>query len=405
MAGHFHYGYHNVIGMRIYCFSTSWMKKEKFFFTFPHKWDLSVFSYKFFRSVMFRWSMMACLEFLLKILCPKQAIVGCSTHLRRYAQERKSGIPGNSWIPTYLVSCPSFFQISISLIFWIFIAHYFQILWHWWWVWAPSVSASAWHTGLLVDLYIWSTVEEIVEPSSCMLWNCFLSNMGVKGLLQCLQKATQASSIAGFKGTRVAIDASGWLHKGLYAAAEDFVNSGDTCRHPNVLLCTTAYSATASEYKFSRTLLFEFDDNNAIFYLTRFQWLPILRRFYTLSSTQLTRSRSWACSRIWRKKKQFEGMTDKKSTKGRTQLFIFEHPMCCTISGINTITEITSWIPYFLDEIISHICSWNWPSSPTQLLLFPSPTSSVHLLIDAIPYFSHCIILSYSIWSSLSVSF
>ena len=95
--------------------------------------------------------------------------------------------------------------------------------------------------------------------------------MGVKGLLQCLQKATQASSIAGFKGTRVAIDASGWLHKGLYAAAEDFVNSGDTCRHPNVLLCTTAYSATTSEYKFSRTLLFEFDDNNAIFYLTRFQ--------------------------------------------------------------------------------------------------------------------------------------
>ena len=81
--------------------------------------------------------------------------------------------------------------------------------------------------------------------------------MGVKGLLQCLQKATQASSISGFKGTRVAIDASGWLHKGLYAAAEDFVDSGEPAGTemlsaavslPTILLCglTTPYICSLS---------------------------------------------------------------------------------------------------------------------------------------------------------------
>ena len=57
----------------------------------------------------------------------------------------------------------------------------------------------------------------------------------MKKLLQSLQKVTQASSISCYKGTRVAIDASGWLHKGLYAAAEDFVDSGesDCCGNPS----------------------------------------------------------------------------------------------------------------------------------------------------------------------------
>jgi hypothetical protein len=50
--------------------------------------------------------------------------------------------------------------------------------------------------------------------------------MGVKGLLPGLQDATQSGSIGSFNGTRVAIDASGWLHKGLYTAAEDYVDSG-----------------------------------------------------------------------------------------------------------------------------------------------------------------------------------
>lgn len=50
--------------------------------------------------------------------------------------------------------------------------------------------------------------------------------MGVKGLLPGLQESVKASSVGYFKGTRVAIDASGWLHKGLYAAAEDYVDSG-----------------------------------------------------------------------------------------------------------------------------------------------------------------------------------
>ena len=50
--------------------------------------------------------------------------------------------------------------------------------------------------------------------------------MGVKGLLPGLQESARASSVGYFKGTRVAIDASGWLHKGLYAAAEDYVDSG-----------------------------------------------------------------------------------------------------------------------------------------------------------------------------------
>ena len=50
--------------------------------------------------------------------------------------------------------------------------------------------------------------------------------MGVKGLLPCLQGIANAQSIGSYKGTRVAIDASGWLHKGLYSIAEDYVDSG-----------------------------------------------------------------------------------------------------------------------------------------------------------------------------------
>ena len=93
--------------------------------------------------------------------------------------------------------------------------------------------------------------------------------MGVKGLLQCLQKATQASSISGFKGTRVAIDASGWLHKGLYAAAEDFVDSGKTCWRSCLHLWCHFSSHTAlwtnhSIYLFFEPPLYKSDCKNTI---------------------------------------------------------------------------------------------------------------------------------------------
>lgn len=50
--------------------------------------------------------------------------------------------------------------------------------------------------------------------------------MGIKDLLKAFQSETSQKLITDFKGKRIAIDASGWLHKGLYAAAEDFVDTG-----------------------------------------------------------------------------------------------------------------------------------------------------------------------------------
>lgn len=81
--------------------------------------------------------------------------------------------------------------------------------------------------------------------------------MGVKGLLQCFQNATQNGSIGSFNGTRVAIDASGWLHKGLYTAAEDYVDSG-TFKRPAPLfanqklvslLLTSTFCATITSVR------------------------------------------------------------------------------------------------------------------------------------------------------------
>ena len=40
--------------------------------------------------------------------------------------------------------------------------------------------------------------------------------MGIKGLLQALQPSTVIAPIGQFKGQRVAIDASGWLHKVIH---------------------------------------------------------------------------------------------------------------------------------------------------------------------------------------------
>eukprot|EP00605_Chrysophyceae_sp_TOSAG23-4_P000866 GSChrysophyteH1.ASY1.ANO1.957.1 assembled CDS len=49
--------------------------------------------------------------------------------------------------------------------------------------------------------------------------------MGIKDLLLSINGAVEDKHITDFKGSRVAIDASGWLHKGLYGAAEEFVDS------------------------------------------------------------------------------------------------------------------------------------------------------------------------------------
>jgi XPG N-terminal domain len=50
--------------------------------------------------------------------------------------------------------------------------------------------------------------------------------MGIKDLLKALAPDSIQKLITEFKGKRIAIDASGWLHKGLFAAAEDIVDTG-----------------------------------------------------------------------------------------------------------------------------------------------------------------------------------
>ena len=49
--------------------------------------------------------------------------------------------------------------------------------------------------------------------------------MGIKDLLQAISAVVEVANISEFAGQRIAIDASGWLHKGLYGAAEDYVDS------------------------------------------------------------------------------------------------------------------------------------------------------------------------------------
>lgn len=50
--------------------------------------------------------------------------------------------------------------------------------------------------------------------------------MGIKDLLRALEPLAKVQNISEFQNKSIAIDASGWLHKGLYAATEDFVDSG-----------------------------------------------------------------------------------------------------------------------------------------------------------------------------------
>jgi 5'-3' exonuclease len=49
--------------------------------------------------------------------------------------------------------------------------------------------------------------------------------MGIENLLQAVKGKIETKDISTFKGWKVAVDVSGWLHKGLYGAAEDLVDS------------------------------------------------------------------------------------------------------------------------------------------------------------------------------------
>lgn len=50
--------------------------------------------------------------------------------------------------------------------------------------------------------------------------------MGIKDLLQQLNCRIELSSVISLRGQRVAIDCSGWLHKGVYGSAEDYMDAG-----------------------------------------------------------------------------------------------------------------------------------------------------------------------------------
>ena len=51
--------------------------------------------------------------------------------------------------------------------------------------------------------------------------------MGIKNLLVALQQSTAIVPIGNFRGSRVAIDVSGWLHRGLYSVVEDYIDNCD----------------------------------------------------------------------------------------------------------------------------------------------------------------------------------
>ena len=49
--------------------------------------------------------------------------------------------------------------------------------------------------------------------------------MGIKDLLKVLEKDVEVTNISRFRGGKVAIDASGWLHKSLWVSVDDYVDS------------------------------------------------------------------------------------------------------------------------------------------------------------------------------------
>lgn len=55
------------------------------------------------------------------------------------------------------------------------------------------------------------------QHSLILIVTHFVSTMGVKGLLPCLQSITRSVSLERFRGLTVAVDAMSWLHKGVFA--------------------------------------------------------------------------------------------------------------------------------------------------------------------------------------------
>lgn len=52
--------------------------------------------------------------------------------------------------------------------------------------------------------------------------------MGIKDLLRNFESISKHQNINDYKNKRIAVDASGWLHKALYATTEDWINSDCT---------------------------------------------------------------------------------------------------------------------------------------------------------------------------------
>lgn len=51
--------------------------------------------------------------------------------------------------------------------------------------------------------------------------------MGIQGLIPLLEKSWRSVNISEFSGCTVAIDAYGWLHKGVYTCAEKLARGED----------------------------------------------------------------------------------------------------------------------------------------------------------------------------------
>ncbi len=64
--------------------------------------------------------------------------------------------------------------------------------------------------------------------------------MGIPGLLQLLAPVMPPVHVSAFAGKRAAVDAYSWLHKGVYACAQQLVqgNPTDMCaRFPLFFVC------------------------------------------------------------------------------------------------------------------------------------------------------------------------
>jgi len=72
------------------------------------------------------------------------------------------------------------------------------------------------------NIWRWFTTSSRTSIDSCL----HSKTMGIKDLLKALSSESTPKLITDFRGQRIAIDSSGWLHKGLFAAAEDIVDTG-----------------------------------------------------------------------------------------------------------------------------------------------------------------------------------